>query len=271
MSLKSDSEAPQNGYSGAVNVLPSFVSAITATVAVGAVVVDHGIHRRSSQFFDRSVYHGPGDRQSVALTFDDGPGPQTLELLAYLAEERIPATFFQCGMHVQRYPEITRAVLAGGHEIGNHAWSHVQLSPHFGRRLHFPSPRVMYRELAQTQRLLREVCGLTPRLFRPPYGKRWVALDAVQRRLGLLNVHWSVIGHDWEWPGERVAAHVLERCAPGAIVCLHDGRDVRQPCDITDTMAALRLIVPALREQGYGFETVSSLLVQSPDLVALPA
>ncbi len=228
--------------------------------ALGAVVVDHEIHQKASRLLDRSVYRGPTGRMSVALTFDDGPGPQTLELLSYLEAEGIPATFFQCGIHVQRYPEIARCVQAAGHEIGNHAWSHVRLSPSLQRGLYVPSPQRMYRELAQTQHLLHHVCGTPPKLFRAPFGKRWVGLDAVQRRLGLRSIQWTVIGHDWEWPAERVAAHVLANSGPGAIVCLHDGREIQQPCDISETIAAVRLIVAALRRQGYCFQTVSSLL-----------
>lgn len=249
-----------------MDFLPNLVSGLTAMTALGAIVVDHEIHKKTSRLLDRSVYRGPTNRMAVALTFDDGPGPQTLALLSYLKEEEIPATFFQCGMHLQRYPEIARRVLAEGHEIGNHAWSHVRLSPSLEHGLDVPSPQMMYRELAQTQRLLQDVCGSSPRLFRAPFGQRWIGLDAVQRRLRLRHIKWTVIGHDWEWPAERIAAHVLAKTGPGAIVCLHDGRDVQQPCDISETIAAVRLIVPALRREGYSLETVSSLLRTPPSL-----
>ena len=244
----------------AVNLLPGLVGGLTAVTAVGAAVVDHEITGKISRLLDRSVYCGPTDSMAVALTFDDGPGPQSYDLLAYLEAERIPATFFQCGFNVQRFPEITRYMLAAGHEIGNHSWSHVRLSPTLEYGIHVPSPQKMHRELAQTQHLLASVCGAAPTLFRAPFGKRWVGLDAVQRRLGLRGIQWTVIGHDWEWPADRIAAHVLAGTGPGAIVCLHDGRDLQSPCDIAETLAAVKLIVPALRRQGYRFETVSSLL-----------
>lgn len=247
-----------------MNVLASVVSGVTAIAAIAAVTVDHELHRRSDGLLDRSVHRGAPERKAVALTFDDGPGPQTLELLAYLDAEKIRATFFQCGMYVQRYPEITQRMHAAGHEIGNHTWSHKRLSPGRGHRFGFPSLRLMYRELAHTQRVLGQVCGVRPHLFRPPFGKRWIGLDAVLRRLGLRNVLWTVIGHDWEWPAEKIAAYLLDRCVPGAIICLHDGRDLENPCDISETIAALRLLVPALRAQGYRFETVSALLMESP-------
>jgi peptidoglycan-N-acetylglucosamine deacetylase len=268
MSLMGDGAAPGTRYSERVNVLASVVSGVTAMAAIGAVAIDHGLHRRSDSLLDSSVHRGPVTGKVVALTFDDGPGPQTLELLAYLASQEIPATFFQCGMFVERYPEITRKLHAAGHEIANHTWSHKRLSPGPGHRFRLPAPSMMFRELARTQRVIQDACGVAPRLFRPPYGKRWIGLDAVLGRLGLRNVLWTVIGHDWEWPAQQIAAYVLDRCVPGAIICLHDGRDLQSPCDISETLAALRLIVPVLREQGFQFETVSGLLAEKPVRVA---
>ena len=264
MSPKGDSGYFCSGYSETVSSLPSLIGGLTALSALGALAVDHGIYHRSSQLFDRSVYRGCENRNAVALTFDDGPGPGTPPLLAYLREQGIRATFFQSGMQVERYPEITRQVCREGHEIGNHGFSHKRLSPKIGRNLHLPTPRFMYRELAQTQRLLTSICGTPPRLFRAPYGMRWIGLDAIHQRLGLIGVQWTVIGHDWEWPAERVAPYVLARVVPGAIICLHDGRDERDTADTAELMRALKLIVPVLRERNYRFETVSELLVAEP-------
>ena len=224
------------------------------------MAVDHELARKVSETLDRSVYRGVSDRRSVALTFDDGPSLQTPELLAFLAQHRVRATFFQGGLQVQRYPEIARSVQAQGHEIGNHAWSHVRLAPHLSKGLHLLSPGRMYQEVARTQRLLTEVHGIAPRLFRPPFGDRWLGLDAVQYSLGLRCIQWTVIGHDWEWPAERIAQRILSKVSPGAILCLHDGRDVQPTADLTELLASLRVIIPALKQAGYGFETVGQLL-----------
>jgi peptidoglycan-N-acetylglucosamine deacetylase len=102
--------------------------------------------------------------------------------------------------------------------------------------------------------------GVTPSLFRAPYGLRWYGLGSAQKRLRLLGVMWTVIGHDWEWPGHRVAEYVLRRAAPGGIFCLHDGRDIQPWPDVSEMMSAVRHIVPTLQHQGYSFETVSQLL-----------
>lgn len=247
--------------------LTTLTGGLTALGAVSAAAIDHGIRYKSSRLMDRSIYRGPGDRKAVALTFDDGPSPSTLDLLAYLREQHVRATFFQGGLLVKRYPAIAQQVHGEGHEIGNHGYSHVRLKPQLGRPPHVPSLRFIYRELAETQRLLTEICGEAPRLFRAPYGKRWVGLDLVRKRLGLLGVQWTVIGHDWEWPAKDVAQHVLRHSVPGAIICLHDGRADN---DASDLLRALDMIIPTLRDQGYSFETVSELLREktAPQLVA---
>ena len=104
-------------------------AALGATALIGGLAgtVTYGIIGRSARIFGPSVYRGPGLRRSIALTFDDGPSPTTPRLLDYLAAENIRATFFQCGMNVERNPDIARAVLAAGHEVGNHTYSHPHL------------------------------------------------------------------------------------------------------------------------------------------------
>ncbi len=231
-----------------------------AMAGSAAALLWYGVKARSSQLFGRSVYRGSGRRRSVALTFDDGPSEGTAGLLRYLAEQGIRATFFQCGMNAERLPELARSVSAAGHEIGNHTYSHPRLPPRLSRKPNLLGPGVIFRELERTQEILRDIHGKAPRLFRAPYGMRWFGLREAQRRMGLLGVLWTVMGHDWEWPAARIAGHVLERVAPGGILCLHDGRDIRQAADLSEMLGALGLIIPALKAGGYRFETVSELL-----------
>ena len=226
--------------------------------AVGALV--YGVAGRSSRLFGRSVFRGAGRRRSVALTFDDGPSEGTLALLDYLADEGIRATFFQCGTNVERHPDIARRVHAAGHEIGNHTYSHARLCPRLSRKPNLLSPKEIFDELAATQRILDHVTGVKPSLFRAPYGFRWFSLGPAQEQLGLLGVMWTVIGFDWAWTAPRIASRILKKANPGGIVCLHDGRDIQPNPDISAMLDALRMIIPALRAQGYSFETVSELL-----------
>ena len=209
----------------------------------------------------RCVYRGPGLRRSLALTFDDGPSEGSLRLLEYLAAEGIRATFFQCGKNVERHPQIAREIRDAGHEIGNHTYSHARLFPRLGRRLYWPTPALMAREIARAQKVIQDEVGVAPRLFRAPYGLRWWGLDAAQKQFDLLGVMWTVIGHDWEWQADRVVRLVLRKAGPGGIVCLHDGRDIQPSPDVSEMLKAVREIVPVLKGEGFGFETVSELLL----------
>jgi len=226
----------------------------TAGAVLGGLsaVAAYGSVSRSSQMFGPSVYRGPGTRKSIALTFDDGPSESTPDLLEYLEREGVVATFFQCGMHVKRLPHIAGQVAAAGHEIGNHTYSHL--------RLPFKSPEFIEREFSEAQHVIQGETGVTPTLMRAPYGFRWMGLRAVQEKLLLLGVMWTVMGYDWRWPSEKIGEYVLRRSSAGGIVCLHDGRGDSVNPKIGNTIQAIKEIVPRLRDQGYRFETVSALL-----------
>jgi peptidoglycan-N-acetylglucosamine deacetylase len=212
----------------------------------------YGVAGRSSQLFAPSVYRGPGRRKSIALTFDDGPSEDTPRLLEYLEDRGVKATFFQCGMNVKRLPNVAREVAAAGHELGNHSWSHP--------KLYLKPPSFIDAEFSRTQELLISETGASIRVLRPPYGFRWFGLRDVQRKLNMLGVLWTVIGHDWEWPAQRIASHVLRKSSPGGIICLHDGRDIQVKPDLSQMLTAVKQVVPLLQDRGYRFETVSELL-----------
>ena len=208
------------------------------------------------------VCKGPGRRRSVALTFDDGPSPGTTRLLDLLAQNSIKATFFQCGLNVLRYPEIARAVRDAGHEIGNHSYSHARLAPRPSWSPNVRTPGFVLKEFRTAQDVFREQLGVLPAVMRVPYGLYWFGVDQAARLLQMRDVLWTVIGHDWEWPAERVAGHICASVAPGSIICLHDGRDVQACPDIDETVRAVRRVISALSDAGYQFETVSDLLYE---------
>lgn len=223
-----------------------------AVLGGASAVAAYGVISKSSQLFGPSVFRGPGHRKSIALTFDDGPSEGTLPLLDYLSKEGIKATFFQCGMNILRHPSIAGKVAAAGHEIGNHTFSHPRLT--------FKSRSFIDREFTDAQKIIASETGLTPMVLRPPYGLRWAGMYAVQQKLALLGVLWTVIGNDWKWPARRITARVLQHSSPGGIICLHDGRAVDPKPDISQTLTAVRNIVPILKDEGYSFETVSDIL-----------
>jgi peptidoglycan/xylan/chitin deacetylase (PgdA/CDA1 family) len=217
-----------------------------------SVAAAYGSVAKSSQLFGPTVFRGSGRERTIALTFDDGPSEGTLPLLEYLQQEQVFATFFQCGMNVRRWSDIAGKVAAAGHQLGNHSYSHPKMP--------FRSRSFIDREFTEAQKIISFETGLTPMVMRPPYGFRWAGMRAVQQKLSLLNVLWTVIGNDWYWPAERIAHHVLQRISPGGIICLHDGRTTEPKPDISETLKAVRQIVPVLKDQGYTFLVLSDLL-----------
>ena len=232
---------------------------LTATAICGAAaaagVMAWGVRHPASQLFAPSYHRGPAGRRRVALTFDDGPSESTPRLLELLARRSVPATFFQCGLHVRRLPDVARAVRGGGHELGNHTNTHPLLA--------FATPSFMAAELLAAQQAFADVVDHQPRLFRPPYGVRWPGLGGVQKRLGLTSILWTVIGQDWRLPAPVIASRVARRAASGAIICLHDGRALQPDPEVTATIQATDVIIARLADCGFEFTTVSDLLCLS--------
>ena len=223
----------------------------TAAVCASAAFMAWSVRGRSASVFAPSVWRGPRDRRAIALTFDDGPSEGTPQILEILARYQVPATFFQCGANVERLPGVARAVRQAGHAIGNHSHTHPLFC--------FRSPGFMEQDLRRAQETIEAHTGCRPDLFRAPFGVRWFGIGGVQRRLKLTGVMWTIIGYDWN----RKAVGVVERFTRvpnGAILCLHDGRELRARPDIGVTVEAVRRLVPMLLDRGYKFETVSRLL-----------
>jgi peptidoglycan/xylan/chitin deacetylase (PgdA/CDA1 family) len=222
---------------------------LTGATAAGMAWAVRG---RSSQVFGPSVWRGRPDRKAIALTFDDGPSPATSLILDILASYGVPATFFQCGGNVLRAPELSQAVCAGPHEIGNHSHTH--------RNFALKRPSDIVDDFHCAQNAISEATSRTPVLVRPPFGVRWFGFREMQERLGLMGVMWSVIGLDWKLAAPRIAERVLSHARDGSIVCLHDGRGTLKDPDARPTVEAVRRIVPSLLARGYHFETVSQLV-----------
>lgn len=183
-------------------------------------------------------------RKCVALTFDDGPGRHTDRLLRTLAAHKARATFFMVGSQAVQYPATARRVMSDGHELGNHSYSHADL----GRA----SKKKVEAEIARTQAAVRQATGVTPRLFRPPYGSTDKAVAAVAARHALPQIIWNVDTFDWrDRKSATVARRVIGQTRPGSIVLMHDIHGT--------TVAALPRILDRLAAKGYVFVTVSEL------------
>ena len=222
-----------------------------AAIGASASFMAWSVRGRSATLFGQSVWRGPGARRAIALTFDDGPSEGTPLILEILERYRVPATFFQCGVNVERLPELARAVRQAGHDIGNHSHTHPLLC--------FRSPAFMEEDLRRAQESIEDHTGCRPEFFRAPFGVRWFGIGGVQRRLNLTGVMWTIIGYDWNRKPDRVVER-FNRVSNGAILALHDGRELRARPDIGVTVEAVRRLVPMLLDQGYQFETVSRLL-----------
>lgn len=226
--------------------------AVCASFCGAGALMAYGVRGRSATLFAPSVYRGPSSRRSLALTFDDGPSESTPQLLEVLSSQDVPATFFQCGANVRRLPEVAREVVRRGHEIGNHSDTHP--------RFYFRRPAFIRDELDRAQATIAATTGLSPALYRSPFGIRWPGMRAAQQRLHLLGVMWTVIGRDWKLDTAAIVHRVLPQAGNGAIICLHDGRQLETRPQVAATIEAVRRLIPALKDQGYRFETVSQLI-----------
>ncbi|TPV96956.1 MAG: polysaccharide deacetylase family protein [Myxococcales bacterium FL481] len=195
------------------------------------------------------VYFGPRDRPRLALTFDDGPsGRATVRILQVLRQLDVRATFFVEGRRVKRDPALTRRIVAGGHQIANHAHTHRSF------RSLFPSEIVD--ELTRTQAAIAKATGVEPGFVRPPFGRFAPSAVPLIAGVGLRVVLWDVDSGDWHRDPLQIVRGVVRQVRPGSIVLMHD----RKP----QTAVALPDLVSALRRRGYTFVTVAELLGSSP-------
>jgi len=115
-------------------------------------------------------------------------------------------------------------------------------------------------EIGRTQRIVETVTGKAPRLFRAPYGVRWIGLGEVQREFNLMGVMWTSIGLDWKLPADKIAGRLLRGTRAGDILCLHDGRILAANPDITPTVAATGEVLQTLQARDFTFCAVSAML-----------
>lgn len=191
------------------------------------------------------------DQPYIAMTFDDGPSAEnTPRLLEILKQRNIKATFFLIGQNVAANPDIVRRILADGHEVGNHSWTHPQLSK-------LSDDRVTA-EITKTQDAIKDASsGYSPTLLRPPYGaitprqREWIS-----NQFGLNIILWSVDPFDWKRPGASVITQrILSQVRPGAIILSHDIHK--------QTVDAMPATLDALITKGYKFVTVSQLIAMN--------
>jgi len=197
-------------------------------------------------FFLPIVSRGKRGERGVALTFDDGPDPEiTQRVLKTLDEHNACATFFVRGDNAERHPELLKEIAVGGHEIGNHSYSHEPVS----------SVDAAKEELRKTEDAIREATGRDVRLFRPPRGVRNCELTRQALKAGYVVVTWTISSADSRPIGpDVIASNVIHTPNPGDIVIMHDGEGHAATTD------ALPKVLDALEKKGYRFVTLPELM-----------
>lgn len=197
----------------------------------------------------------PSGKKRIALTFDDGPHPEfTPRFLALLAEKKVKATFFLLGPNVEKNPEIVKEIVAGGHEVANHSWSHPILNK--------LKPEKIREELEKTSQAIADASGAKVRLMRPPYGSVNKKVEEICDSLGVRIICWNIDTDDWRktTTKEKMVETIKKNIRDGSIILMHDRfeKSYETTAEIIDT----------LRAQGYEFVTVGELLGFGPQQVA---
>ena len=253
--------------------------AAVGALAGGPALLDRRDDRQGRELNASAVPGEPGQRLGqqrliwsvatarplAALTFDDGPDPElTPRILEVLAEHGVQATFNVMGWNALRHPDLVRELVAAGHELGNHTWSHQDLA--------FQSALQTRRQLERGREAIEQTAGVRPRFFRPPRGNLTGSAIASAAELGYDVLLWSVTrGGAGVGTPASVADHLARTVAPGDVVALHDGigRGTFDPRGSgADRLRARRLVevqaLPAAVERllgrGLRLVTVSALL-----------
>ncbi len=183
----------------------------------------------------------------IAMTFDDGPvRPNTPRLLEMLAQRGIKSTFFTVGYNVKANPDIVRRIVAEGHEIANHTWTHGKMSS--------MSDGAARGELQRSHEALTSITGQAPRMFRPPYGAITARQkDWIMNEFGYPCIMWSVDPQDWKTRNAATTrTRILAETKPGSIILVHDIH--------ASSIDAMPATLDGLLARGFRFVTVSQLI-----------
>lgn len=190
----------------------------------------------------REVPDSKCDRHKcVALTFDDGPGRYTEQLLNILAAEKVPATFYLLGSNVKSYPQVLNRMVAEGHQLGNHTTSHPSLTA--------LSRAQITQEIDGAAKAIHEVSGVEPTTIRPPYGAHNAAVDSVLKTPIIL---WDVDTLDWQHRNaDKTVSIAMQQARDGSIILMHDIHE--------SSVKAVPELIKQLKAKGFTLITVDEL------------
>ena len=200
-------------------------------------------------FYVKSYNKGVQSKQ-VALTFDDGPAQYTSVILDVLKKEGVQAAFFSIGKNAVANPEIVKRWHSDGHLIGNHSYDH-------GFNFDWKTSKAMQEEINKTNNAIMQIAGVTPKLFRPPYGVTNPNLAKAITRSDMYSIGWNVRSFDTTAKNKaELEARILNRLKGGDIVLLHDSQQI--------TAEILTDLIRTAREKGFTFVRVDKLLDLKP-------
>jgi len=233
---------------------------LSPAVVLIIVLIIYGYFVPTSPVFGKVYYKANPAEKVIALTFDDGPNePYTSEILDILASQNVKATFFVIGKNVVLYPETAKRIVAEGHVLGNHSYSH---------NANHAFTQYSSKDLTLAQSVVFNTTGVKPHLYRPPHGKKTPWELQQVRKEGLIEVTWSVSTSELNAHSPvSVAQEIVSKADPGEIILLHDGYGTLHNSSKSDkslTVKALPLIIEQLQAKGYRFVTV-------PELFNIPA
>ncbi|MBQ4529855.1 MAG: polysaccharide deacetylase family protein [Lachnospiraceae bacterium] len=184
-------------------------------------------------------------KKKIALTFDDGPHPEyTPMLLDGLKERNVSAAFFLMGKNAEKYPEIVERMYKEGHTIGNHSYSHVQLSE--------MEELEACKEMTKANEVIKNIIGKTPDYIRPPFGAWSHNLDCITNMIVVL---WDVDPLDWKCQNtDLVVKRVVSNVEEDDIILLHDSYET--------TVEATFQIIDTLEKEGYEFVSLDEIILE---------
>ncbi len=232
---------------------------ITPIVLLLLIALAFGLFRisksRTFQFFGEIIHRVETQEKVVALTFDDAPMEMTRETLQILAEKGVPATFYVIGKNIEEYPEIAKAIVEQGHDLGNHSYSHQRFL------LSKDTYSFVESEIEKTNVLIRESGYEEEITFRPPYGKKLFVLPWYLSKHKIKTIMVDVEPDTYHsGDAEAMFAYTIEHTKPGSIILIHPD------CDTVCAAGreALPKIIDELQVEGYRFVTISELLEYAP-------
>lgn len=239
---------------GQASLLPSSYGELTITVPISSVskYLQNPTARKFANIPKPAEKPKPAPaaptptvaNKTIALTFDDGPGPYTEKLLDILDKYDAKATFFLIGSKVSGQASVVRSIQARDHQLGNHSWSHPEL------------PKLSVDQIAgeidRTNEAIRQATGVKPSILRPPYGAvNGVVLEQLRLR-NMSSILWSVDTRDWaDRNSQIVCSRAVAGARPGAVILMHD---IHQT-----SVNAVPCILSSLKQQGYSFVTIQRL------------